>query len=55
MTARGLCSKPFASKAKAAEPGAYMNLGYAQRIREGFSLRSSEARCLSFNVDRGKA
>ena len=35
---------------KAAEPDATDNLGYAQRIREGFSFRSSEARCLSFIV-----
>ena len=38
---------------KAAQPGATDNLGYAQRIREGFSFRSSEARCLSFIVRQG--
>ena len=33
-----------------AQPGATDNLGYAQRVREGSSFRSSEARCLSFIV-----
>ena len=35
------------------EPGATDNLGYAQRIREDSSFRSSEARCLSFIVRQG--
>jgi len=35
-----------------AQPGATDNLGYAQRIREGSSFRSSEARCLSFIVSQ---
>ena len=37
------------------QPGATDNLGYAQRIREGSSFRSSEARCLSFIVSSGLA
>ena len=45
-----LVQSMFKKAKKAAQPGATDNLGYAQRIREGFSFRSSEARCLSFIV-----
>ncbi len=37
------------------DTGATDNLGYAQRIREGFNFRSSEARCLSFIVGQSMA
>jgi len=41
------------SNHQTAQPGATDNLGYPQRIREGSSFRSSEARCLSFIVRQG--